>query len=102
MEPNDVWIGMNVSVGVGAKPRKAQVCGEPYEQDGRWKVPVEYLTAYREDVPLTMLSAPVKYAPDEVRMPLKDLVKVCNTVLPREHQISSEQLVAALKKRGLG
>lgn len=105
----DIAVGMKLQAGIEPPTREVTVCGEPYQLlDGRWRVPVEYRTGTQRDEPLVALHwmpkrvSARRVSEDEVRMPLRDLVKVCNQGLPVEHQFSEEQLAERLRKVGLG
>lgn len=90
IEPHEVWVGMNISVGVN-KPRRAKVCGIPFPRDGRWRVKVEFLNGVREEIPLSLIRE---------RYDLKELVKAINEALPPDERVSGETVDRLMKKRG--
>lgn len=86
----NLWVGQSVYVGVN-KPKKARVWAEPFEVDGRWFVPCEFLNGRRENALLFMVYAREQ---EEVRAPLKAIVKALG--------YSDEQLETAKKRVGQG
>lgn len=70
IDVGDITVGMELRAGVG-EPRTVRVCAAPYQVDGRWKVPVEYRTGCRDDVPLSLLQRRLK-PPSARRNPTLD------------------------------
>lgn len=107
MEIKDVVVGMRVSAGV-AKPRNALVYAEPVMRDGRWHVPVEYLTGYQEELPLSVLHVvppkrpSARYGRDEPRGTLHSIVASYNELLPEDQRVTEEQLEVEIKLAGVG
>jgi hypothetical protein len=105
MDVKDITIGMHVRAGI-TNPREVLVYAEPYMVLGRWRVPVEYRTGEREDLPLVLLYVSTK-RPSARRgrgasgvTSIHNIVDEFNELLPDDQRVTEEQLAVKLQKVG--
>ena len=100
MNPEDIKIGMRLRYGVQL-PREVTVTGNALERDGRWFVPVRFITGALEVVPFALLCArPKRPSVRRQEVSLRGVVKAFNEVAPET--IAESDVVAALQKHGVG
>jgi hypothetical protein len=109
IEIKDVVVGMRVRAGLEL-PRDVLVYAAPFQVDGRWRVPCEYRTGTREDLPLAVLHhAPkrpsARYGreqlPNEARATLYKVVAEFNEVVPESSRVGSVELEDKIRKHGV-